>query len=247
MTSFMKPAKPQILLIEDEQDIRELIGLHLRREGYQVDEAPQGDEGLNLLGAKKGAYDLVIVDWMLPEVSGIEIVRHLQQQLGSKAPPVLMVTARVEAADIVLGLEAGADDYLTKPFEVPVLLARVRALLRRRAKAAGAPAPSAVSKLLELRVGPVTIRPEAHEVLCGDQPVSLTPYEFKLFLALAQNEGKVLTREKLIDMVQGSGVVVVDRAIDTHVFGLRKKLGDCAAVIETIRGVGYRVRDASAS
>jgi two-component system phosphate regulon response regulator PhoB len=241
----MKPGKPHILLVEDEQDIRELIGLHLRREGYQVNEATQGDEGLSMIASGRSSYDLVVVDWMLPEVSGLEIVKHIQKTLGVQAPPVLMVTARVEAADIVLGLEAGADDYLTKPFEVPVLLARVRALLRRRAKIQ-TPAPASVksSKIEELRVGQIVIRPEAYEVFCADQPIHLTPYEFKLFVALVQNEGKVLTREKLINMVQGNDVVVVDRAIDTHVFGLRKKLGDCAAVIETIRGIGYRVKDA---
>jgi two-component system phosphate regulon response regulator PhoB len=230
----MTQAKPpRILVVEDEADIRDLVVLHLARDGYQTDTAADGEEALRKIRSQ--AYDLYVMDWMLPQMSGLEITRMLRQQ---GAAPILMVTARMEAADIVLGLEAGADDYVTKPFEVPVLLARVRALLRRAAR----PRPAAGAAEETLTVDQLVIRAEKHEVSCAGAEVSLTPSEFKLLLALVRNQGRVLTRQKLIDLVQGVGVAVVDRAIDTHVFGLRKKLGPCGDVIETVRGVGYRVK-----
>jgi two-component system phosphate regulon response regulator PhoB len=225
-------ASTRILVIEDESDIRDLLLLHLGREGYVTEEAPDGNTGF--LAIESGEFDLYVIDWMLPQMSGIELIRRLRQERRSTAP-VLMVTARIEPADIVAGLEAGADDYVTKPFELPVLLARVRALLRR-ARSALEPTGSA------LATGAIRIDLASHEVYCAGERVDLTPSEFKLMVALARNQGRVLTRQKLIDLVQGEGVTVVDRAIDTHVFGLRKKLGECGEVIETVRGVGYRVR-----
>ena len=143
-----------------------------------------------------------------------------------------MVTARAHASDIVLGLELGADDYLTKPFEIPVFLARVHALLRRAVTS-----PETAGR--RFSVGQLAVDVESHEGTCGGKEVPLTPSEFKLLVALMNNQGRVLTRERLIDLVQGEGVSVIDRAIDTHVFGLRKKLGKCSEVVETIRGVGY--------
>jgi two-component system phosphate regulon response regulator PhoB len=137
---------------------------------------------------------------------------------------------------MVLGLEMGADDFVTKPFEIPVLLARVRAILRRLQSSPAQPQESGT-----LQVDQLKIDLEAHRVFCGDEEIVLTVSEFKLLSALVRNQGRVLSREKLIELVQGQGVAVVDRAIDTHVFGLRKKLGPCSATIETIRGVGYRV------
>lgn len=223
----------RILVVEDESDVRDLILLHLRREGYQTDWTDHGEEALRTLADPK-KFDLVILDWMLPGQSGLEVCKALRRQV-----PVLMVTARADTSDIVLGLEMGADDYITKPFEVPVLLARVRALLRRSGPEEGsseAPGPSKV-----LRAGGLWVDLDAHEAKCDDQVIHLTPSEFKLLTALLHNRGRVLSRERLIELVQGQGVNVVDRAIDTHVFGLRKKLGSCAEVIETIRGVGYRV------
>jgi two-component system phosphate regulon response regulator PhoB len=224
----------EILLVEDERDIRELIALHLAREGYQVDEATDGEAALSKMAAR--AYDLYVLDWMLPRMSGLELTRALKQRAESAGAPVLMVTARMEATDIVLGLEAGADDYVTKPFEVPVLLARVRALLRR----AGSPRLQGEAEFLE--TGKLRLDLKAHEVSCAGERVQLTPSEFKLVAALLKDQGRVLTRQRLIDLVQGAGVSVVDRAIDTHVFGLRKKLGACGEIIETVRGVGYRIR-----
>ena len=233
MAAQAPEGKKRILVVEDEADVRELIVLHLKRDGYAVDAAADGAEALRWL--EKSGCDLCIVDWMMPGLNGLDVARAIRNQLRSPIP-VLMVTARVEAADIVLGLESGADDYVTKPFEVPVLLARVRALLRRSAAAKS----GEDQNLIE--VGAIRIDVAAHEVSHQGEVISLTPSEFNILLALAQNRGRVLTRDRLIDLIRGVDVTIVSRAIDTHVFGLRKKLGDAADVIETIRGVGYRIK-----
>lgn len=230
----------RILVVEDEEEIRELISLHLMREGHQVDTVSSAEEALPLIRANR--YDLVALDWMLPGASGVAITRGLRRESDRNDLAILMVTARAEAKDIVEGLEAGADDYLTKPFEPSVLLARVRALLRRNRR------PQASEKEGEIsvvKVGSLSLFPETYEVKCDDASLTLTPSEFKLLLALAQNRGRVLTRDALIQLVQGDGVSVVGRTVDTHVFGLRKKLGSCNDVIETVRGVGYRVKPAA--
>jgi len=220
-----------ILVVEDEKDIAELMALHLKREGYQVTVVEDGEAGLKALDQNE--YQLLVLDWMLPHLSGVELCKKLRQN-GNQIP-VLMVTARAHTSDIVLGLEMGADDYLTKPFDLPVLLARVRALLRR---AQGANETSEN----EMVLGGLKIDTDCYQVTCDGQLINLTASEFKLLAALLGGRGRVLTRDQLIEMVQGEGVSVIDRAIDTHVFGLRKKLGGCSDLIETIRGVGYRVR-----
>jgi DNA-binding response OmpR family regulator len=220
--------KSRILLVEDEKDVKDLMLLHLVREGYESLAVENGEEALHLLQSSQ--FDLVILDWMLPGLSGLEICKRINRQT-----PVLMVTARADTSDIILGLEMGADDYITKPFEIFVFLARVRALLRRTSN------PVAKEDPTQIQVGGLRIDLEAHRVTGDGEEIALTPSEFKLLTALMRNQGRVLSREKLIELVQGQGVAVVDRAIDTHVFGLRKKLGNCANVIETIRGVGYRV------
>jgi two-component system phosphate regulon response regulator PhoB len=226
--------RARILVVEDEADVRELIVLHLKREGHDVVAVDEGETALKKLNAEK--FDLAVLDWMLPGISGLEICRSIQGRL-----PVLMVTARAESVDVVLGIEAGADDYVVKPFDVPVLLARVRGLLRRARRGAG---PKG-DEPLRIQIDALRLDDGAHEVHCGGERVELTVSEFKLLRALMVNQGRVLSREKLMTMVQGAGIVVTDRSIDTHVFALRKKLGGCADVIETIRGVGYRVRPAT--
>ena len=227
----MTQAKKKILIVEDETDIRELMSLHLGREGYQVDAVADGEAGMKKITE---TFDLLVLDWMLPGVSGIDLAKAVRK---SSNVPILMVTARVEPADVVLGLEAGADDYVTKPFEIPVLLARVRALLRRAGLSQAAPANPNTYELAGLRLDE-----NSYEARCDGQPLQLTHSEFKLLLALIKNQGRVLTRAALIDLVQGSDVSVVDRTIDTHVFGLRKKMGNYGDLIETVRGVGYRVK-----
>lgn len=221
-------SKSRILVVEDENDIRELIVLHLSREGHAVDACADGEEGLAKL--RMSDYDLAVLDWMLPKKSGLEITREIRKAKPHEQLRILMVTAKGANADLIMGLESGADDYLIKPFELSVLMARARALLRRMEKKGNA-----------LELGPLSIDEAAHEARLNGEEISLTPYEFKLLVTLAQNKGRVLTRDKLIEEVQGGGVAVVERAIDTHVFGLRKKLGESADLIETVRGVGYRI------
>ncbi len=232
--------RKRVLVVEDEPEIRELIVLHLQREGHSVDAVGSVEEANKLLN--QVTCDLLVLDWMLPGSSGVEMARGIRKTPASIDLPILMVTARAEAADIVEGLEAGADDYLAKPFEPSVLIARVRALLRRSRRQAtddeSNPAPAAV----ELKLGQLTLNTETYEAKCGASLLTLTPSEFKLLVALAHNRGRVLTRDSLISQVQGEGVSVVGRTVDTHIFGLRKKLGDCADVIETVRGIGYRVK-----
>ncbi len=218
----------QILVVEDEKDVRDLIVLHLKREGYTVDIAETGGQALSAI--QKKSYNLIVLDWMLPEVSGLEICKNVSGKC-----PVLMVTAKSEPADIVLGLEMGADDYVTKPFEIPILIARVRALLRRQSQ-------KQTSTSKRIQIADLLIDMETYDVQCKGMKIELTASEFKLLSALMIHAGKVLSRDKLIDLVQGEGIVVTDRAIDTHVFGLRKKLDQCSEIVETIRGVGYRVK-----
>jgi len=222
--------KHRILVVEDENDIRDLIVLHLGREGNIVESCSNGREAL--LKIQTGAYNLLVLDWMLPEMSGLEITREVRKSATHDKLVILMVTAKSANADLILGLESGADDYLVKPFELSVLTARARALLRRTEKN---------EKKDSLELGPLVIDENAHEAKINGKAISLTPYEFKLLTTLVQNKGRVLTRDKLIEEVQGDGVAVVERAIDTHVFGLRKKLGECSDLIETVRGVGYRI------
>ncbi|MGK5082622.1 response regulator transcription factor [Bdellovibrionota bacterium FG-1] len=228
--------KFKVLVVEDETDVRDLILLHLRRDGLETTAVENGEEALRLL--RENPFHLVILDWMLPGLSGLEICKRIRHQGAAGIAsdlPILMVTARADTTDIVLGLEMGADDYITKPFELPIFLARVRALLRRAQTKHDA-------SVRQFQVGELALDIETHQVFCSGRELELTLSEFKLLSALMHNQGRVLSRERLIDLVQGQGVVVIDRAIDTHIFGLRKKLGDCADIVETIRGVGYRVR-----
>lgn len=222
----------QVLVIEDESEIRELISLLLLRQGHRVQQCASALEGLEQL--RNNNFDLIVLDWMLPQMSGLDFLR----QWPSRQIPVLMVTAKAEPEDIVSGLEAGADDYITKPFEPSILTARVKALLRRSQSRQG---PD-VGEDEVLRIGNLQMNLATYEVKLKNQPLHLTPSEFKILSEMMMNRGRVLTREQLIETVQGEGISVTGRTIDTHVFGLRKKLESEADWIETIRGVGYRVR-----
>jgi DNA-binding response OmpR family regulator len=233
MVEMKAETNRQILVVEDETEIRELMVMLLLRQGYRVQPCASAVEAKHFLAQNQ--YDLIILDWMLPEMSGVELLAELRRSQASAqaSVPVLMVTAKAEPDDIVQGLETGADDYMTKPFEPAVLTARLKALLRR------SPAPGA-QKILSM--GALTLNTETYEVRCGNDPLHFTPSEFKIMVTMAENKGRVLTRDQLIQVVQGEGISVTGRTIDTHVFGLRKKLGACSEVIETIRGVGYRIK-----
>ncbi|KYG64624.1 DNA-binding response regulator [Bdellovibrio bacteriovorus] len=220
-------------MVEDEQEIRELMALHLLRQGYRVTECSSAEEALNEMNRQ--SFHVYVLDWMLPGLSGVEIVDKIKAK--NPQASVLMVTAKAEPNDIVSGLEKGADDYLTKPFNPSVFLARIKALLRRTQVTASPPADQNDVLLSGLRINFKT-----YEISYNGEPLHLTPSEFKLLGTLVQNQGVVLTREQLIENIQGEGINVVGRTIDTHVFGLRKKLGEWGDRIETIRGVGYRVK-----
>jgi two-component system phosphate regulon response regulator PhoB len=238
-----------VMIVEDESDIRDLIALQLRREGYQILLAASVADALELSSSYQP--DMIVLDWMLPGESGIEFARSVRSGRTrlSSATPILMLTARTDEADLIAGLDAGADDFLSKPYDQLVLLARVRALIRRAQLQLKFPSATALTtspepegQLTTLRLDQLSLTVETYEVRCAGEILQLTPSEFKLLHALMLNRGRVLTRDALIGLVQGDGVSVVGRTVDTHVFGLRKKLGPCADVIETVRGVGYRVK-----
>lgn len=223
---------PSILVVEDETEIRELMALHLLRQGYKVTECESVSAAIEHLGKKK--YDVIVLDWMLPGLSGMDLLGFLKdKEIDSR---VVMVTAKAEPVDIVQGLESGADDYLTKPFDPAILMARVRAVMRR------VPKRDDEASSEEMQIGPLSINFRTYDVTLHNEKLHLTPSEFKLLGIMIQNQGRVLTRDNLIENIQGEGVNVIGRTIDTHVFGLRKKLGSWGDRIETIRGVGYRVK-----
>lgn len=234
----LEPTK-RVLVVEDEGEIRQLIVLHLKREGFEVDEVADGEQARQLV--LQNSYDLIVLDWMLPSLSGLELTRWVRKRSQAVKTPILFVTAKTEPEHVATGLDAGADDYLAKPFDTLVLMARVNALLRRQdwlhsRGDADASLPS------QLALGELVMDLQSFQVTVSGEPLELTRSEFRLLESLMQNQGKVLSRENLIEQIQGEGVNVVGRTVDTHVFGLRKKLGAYADVIETIRGVGYRVR-----
>lgn len=223
-----------ILVIEDEDDILDLIKVNLTREGYRVLGSAAGEEGLAL--AREEAPDLVVLDLMLPGMDGLQVCRTLRSDPRTRALPVLILTARGEEADIVAGLEAGADDYVTKPFSPKVLAARVRSVLRRRAEAPG-------SEDGVLRVRDLLIHPGRHAVLAGERPIDLTATEFRLLHFLARRPGWVFTRNQIVQAVRGDGYPVTERSVDVQIHGLRRKLGGDDDYVETVRGVGYRFKD----
>lgn len=221
-----------VLLVEDEKEIRDLMALHLLRQGFKVTECGSPLEAATELEKKN--FDLIILDWMMPGMSGVDFIEVVKKHKSEAK--ILMVTAKTEPNDIVFGLEKGADDYLTKPFEPSVFLARVKALLRRTSFNIQNQEEEQIS------IGTLSINFKTYDVVVAGEKLHLTPSEFKLLALMVQNHGRVLTREKLIENIQGEGINVVGRTVDTHVFGLRKKLGAWSDHIETIRGVGYRVK-----
>ena len=225
-------SRKRVIVVEDEADLAELVAMRLRREGYVVDVAHDGDEALGKI--RSAAPDLVLLDIMLPGKSGTQVLRELRADPRTGAVPVVMLTARSADVDQVVGLALGADDYITKPFSMAVLAARVAAVLRRaatRAESDGRP----------IQVGQIVIEPQRHEVRVSGKPVALTPTEFRLLVAMAAARGRVLSRSQLIDQTLGPQTVVTDRTIDVHLTALRRKLGSCRRHIKTVRGAGYRL------
>lgn len=224
--------RSKIVVIEDEPDIIEVVSYNLKREGYAVIPVTRGDEGLNTVRSE--SPQLVILDLMLPGLDGLSICQQMKSDPMVRDIPIIMVSAKGEESDVVIGLELGADDYLAKPFSPRELLARVKAVLRR------GPAQEDQGKE-RIAIKELVIDLARHEASLAGEPVTLTATEFKLLYQLASQPGRAFTREQLLNRVVGQGVVVVDRNIDVHIRALRKKLGDSSRMIQTIRGVGYRL------
>ncbi|HEV3028407.1 MAG TPA: response regulator transcription factor [Planctomycetota bacterium] len=222
-----------ILVIDDEPELVKLLDYNLTKAGYLVLSAKDGENGL--AAARKHAPDAIILDVMMPGLDGWEVCKRLRTDPSTSALPILMLTAKAEEGDRVLGLELGADDYVTKPFGVRELLARVKALLRRSEIATASPEV--------IKSGKIVIDSSRRTVTVGGKPVALTATEFNLLKSLAEKEGRVISREDLLSLARGDEVAVMDRTVDVHVAALRKKLGKQGDMIETVRGVGYRMKE----
>ncbi len=227
--------KKTILLIEDEEAIRRVLRHNLSREGYRVLESGDGEGGLEK--ARSQAPDLVVLDLMLPGLDGISVCRRLKADPLTASIPVLMLTAKGEEADVVLGLGVGADDYVVKPFRLKEFLARVEAVLRR------GPAREELVPGERVVRGDLVVDAARHKVKVGKRSLDLTATEFRLLHYLAAHPGRVFTRDMLLSRVIGENAIVVDRNIDVHIRSIRKKLGQRRDLIETVRGVGYRFRE----
>lgn len=224
-------ANERILVVEDEPDIVELLRYNLTRDGYDVLEATTGEAALDIIDEK--TPDLMLLDLMLPRIDGLEVCRRVRADADHKNLPIIMLTAKGEEVDIVTGLELGADDYVTKPFSPRVLLARVRAVLRRND--ADLPGESDAIQIHNL-----TIHPGRHEVTVDGELITLTRTEFQVLHYLARRPGWVFTRYQIVDAVHGDDYIVTERSVDVQIVGLRKKLGTAGKHVETVRGVGYR-------
>jgi two-component system phosphate regulon response regulator PhoB len=222
-----------ILVVEDERDLQKVLSYNLKQSGFDVVVAADGETALRAL--KEEPFDLVLLDLMLPGMPGTEVCRRLKQNRETSNIPVVILTARGEEVDRVVGFEIGADDYVVKPFSVRELVLRIQAILRRGG------APGAPDERVQF--GVLRIDRPAHRVFSGDVEVSLTALEFKLLAMLYDRRGRVLSRDTLLDEVWGAHVDVTRRNVDTHVKRLREKLGEAGAYLETVRGVGYRFRE----
>jgi two-component system phosphate regulon response regulator PhoB len=223
-------AKPKILIVEDESSLVDVLSYNLQREGYEVLVAKEGREGLRK--AQMHLPDLVLLDLMLPVMGGLDICRELRSSPHTSAIPIVMLTAKAEETDQIVGFAVGADDYVTKPFSVKVLLQRLKVLLRRTTN----PEPTADT----ITASGICIDKRGHQVTVDDQAVSLTPTEFRLLETLMKQPGRAFTRHDLMEAAVGDAIVL-ERTIDVHIKALRRKLGDAGQAIETVRGVGYRI------
>ena len=226
--------KKRILVVDDEEDIRELVGYNLSRDGYMVDSAVSGEEALKI--TKKNRPDLILLDLMLPGIDGLETARRFKNDSSTSSVPIIILTAKGDEADIVTGLELGADDYVTKPFSPRILNARVKAVLRRKEK-------DGAQKDDFIKIFDLELDPGRREIKVCGRVVELTFSQFQLLHFLIKRPGWVFTRTQIIDAVQGDDYAVTDRSVDVQIVSLRKKLGTSGKYIETVRGVGYRFRE----
>ncbi len=229
-------AGESILTVDDEDDILELLRYNLEKEGFQVICVPTGE--LALEAVTRNHIDLIILDLMLPGQDGFEVTKKLKGKIETLDIPIIMLTAKGEEADIVAGLELGADDYIVKPFSPRVLIARVRAVLRRKLKEKDSP-----DVLSPIHIHEFLIHPGRHLVSINGVPAELTLSEFQILYFLAKRPGWVFTRTQIVDAVHGDNYAVTDRSIDVQIVGLRKKLGTGSKYIETVRGIGYRFKE----
>ena len=221
-----------ILVVDDEKDILDLVSYNLEQEGFKIVKTTDGPSALKV--AEKELPDLIVLDLMLPKLSGTEVCKLLKKEKETAGIPIIMLTAKTDEIDRVLGFELGADDYVTKPFSSRELVLRVKAILKRMKE-------KEVSELI--KIDTLTIDIPKHQVLIDDEQITLTPTEFKLLLGLAERRGKVLTRDVLLDTVWGYDYSGFNRTVDTHVRRLRSKLGKMGQYIETVRGLGYRFKE----
>lgn len=222
-----------VLVIDDEADIIELVRYNLEKEGFEVIGAGDGETGLSLAAGKKP--DVIVVDLMLPGIDGFEVCRLLRADGRTSRIPTIILTAKTGESDRVVGLELGADDYVTKPFSPRELTARIKALLRRSSDLRKQPAI--------IKRGNLSLDPASHEVFCGGRAVDLTATEYRLLHFLSSHPGCVYSRNAIMDGALGTDVTVLERTIDVHIMSLRKKLGKCGGWIETVRGFGYKFRE----
>jgi two-component system phosphate regulon response regulator PhoB len=227
-------AKEKILIVDDEEDILELIGYNLARDGYRIETAKTGEMALEK--ARREKPDLIILDLMLPGIDGLEVCRRLKSDAVTATIALLMLTAKGEDADIVTGLELGADDYITKPFSPRVLLARIRAALRRERR-------DARDEPVVMRAEELMMNSLSREVTLSGHPILLTVSEFNILSCLIKHPGWVFTRNQIINAVRGEDYPVTERSIDVQIVGLRKKLGEGGKHIQTVRGIGYRFKE----
>jgi DNA-binding response OmpR family regulator len=230
--------KPSILVVEDDADIQQLVSYNLIKSGFNVTCADSGEEAMELL--EKEQVDLIILDLMLPGKNGFEICSLIRNDQERSQPPIIMLTAKSEEDDIVTGLSCGADDYVTKPFSPRVLIARVQAALRRKQE------PSAEEEQQDqetISIHSMVIHRGRHEVTVDGKPIHLTATEFTILEQLSSRPGWVYSRQQIIDRIRGYDYLITPRAIDVQIFGLRKKLGEMGNYIETVRGIGYRLKE----
>ena len=228
-------SKPKILVIEDERSLVEVLSINLEREGFEVVVAHDGQEGLRQVQLK--LPDLVVLDLMLPNKSGLEVCRELRMGPRTREVPIIMVTAKAEESDELVGFATGADDYVTKPYSMKVLVQRIKKELRRRQMKE----EPTVGKVIESQG--IVIDRHSHRALYREQELPLTPTEFRLLEVLLRQAGRAFTRYELMDAAIGEDAIVLERTIDVHIKSLRKKLGEAGELIETVRGVGYRFHE----